>query len=1441
MNPQSATVTGGVAKSKQDPGPGREAGRTLRFLKRLAACSSLLGLTLAVHPARADAPLTLGTTYAGSLTVPGQSHTYTFTGAPGQQIYLDSQDADNASITLTLLSPSGTTLYSRNDDYDSGPLVLTESGTYKLVVNGTGATTGSYQFRLLDLSAGAPLALGTILAGQLSPPLACNVYRFNGTRGQRINLQSLAYASSQAQWELVSPVNTVLASGQIYQNLGAVTLPLDGPYYLLVSGVVQGATPFSFQVLLTDVSDAPATASGFGVAHSGTIGTGQTNSFSLTAPAGLPVYLDSLDISGLSLVVDLIDPFGKTVFSVSETADAGPYILPRAGTYTLQVRANNGTTSGNYDFRLLDLTTSLTLPLNTTVSNVLSAPYQTDVYQFAATNGERLFYDAIDSDFDNVQVELVQPDGATPIHGNSDSDAGPLTIPFAGTNYLFLQSGLSSSPNYVFQMLPVDVQAALPLNADLSGTLATNAVVIYQLAGTAGEQLYFNAKGVNVGGAYWTLYRPDDAQVAGAALGGDFEVTLGQAGQYVLVLSGGGNAVTYTNQVNTFSYTTNALTLGAPTNAVIVHPGDQVYYTFAGSAGQRLYFDSRQTNYNSIQATLFSPTGQQVFTVNSASDAGPMTLTQNGAYTLVFDGSGDTTGTMAFNLLDLATAPVITTGTLGDTLSDQTQARLYHFNGTAGQRLALQHVSSSASQANWELVGLDDQILGSANINNNIGTVTLPATGAYGLVVAGNAFGGSPVSFQVSITDVSDAPPGATNGFGVEHSGNIASGQTNSFTLTAPAGLPVYFDSLDISGQSLDVDLIDPYGNTVFTVNETADAGPYILPRSGTYTLDVRGYNGTASGNYDFRLLDLTTSPVLPLNAAVSNTLAAPYQTQVYQFSGAVGQRLFYDALTNDSDYPSVAVQLENALGVTVWQSGDFQNDSGPLTLAHSETYYLLLKGKKSPASSYNFQLLDLSSQPPLPVNAAATNALAAYQSVVYQYPGVAGQQLYFHALPGNPSGSWMLSDPNNNIVSGGSASLTGDLEVTLPVDGVYALVLGTYNGVAGTNVFKVNDYAYITNSYALGTAVTNTISEPGEQKVYTFNGVAGQRLYYDALAADPPYPNIISVELLNPQGAVDSAISGRFSYDRGPFTLSESGTYTLIFNGNGASTGTFAFDLLVVTNQPVLPVNAAATNALAAYQSVVYQYSGVAGQQLYFHALPGNPSGSWTLSDPNNNTVSGGSGSLTGDLEVTLPLNGVYALVLGTYNGAVGTNVFQVNPFNSGETMVINSAPVLNPIAKQIVGEGNTLTFTAAASDSDGDALTFSLDPGGPAGAAIGASSGVFSWTPPVTGFSLATNVIVRVTDNGAPSLSAAQTVSIEVISGPVMMTVQKSAGSAAVFWRSAPGKNYQLQFKNKLTDSTWTNIGGNLSATNFITSEMDATVGTNTMRFYRVGLLNP
>jgi hypothetical protein len=107
-----------------------------------------------------------------------------------------------------------------------------------------------------------------------------------------------------------------------------------------------------------------------------------------------------------------------------------------------------------------------------------------------------------------------------------------------------------------------------------------------------------------------------------------------------------------------------------------------------------------------------------------------------------------------------------------------------------------------------------------------------------------------------------------------------------------------------------------------------------------------------------------------------------------------------------------------------------------------------------------------------------------------------------------------------------------------------------------------------------------------------------------------------------------------------------------------------------------------------------------------------------------------------------------------------------------------INEPPVLGQLANHTIAQGETLRFTALASDPDQPAhpLEFTLDGNAPAGATIDAHSGEFTWKP-VPGIHSpgAYSFAVLVTDRGSPALSDSQTVVITVIPDTTPPTIDR------------------------------------------------------------------
>jgi PKD repeat protein len=124
----------------------------------------------------------------------------------------------------------------------------------------------------------------------------------------------------------------------------------------------------------------------------------------------------------------------------------------------------------------------------------------------------------------------------------------------------------------------------------------------------------------------------------------------------------------------------------------------------------------------------------------------------------------------------------------------------------------------------------------------------------------------------------------------------------------------------------------------------------------------------------------------------------------------------------------------------------------------------------------------------------------------------------------------------------------------------------------------------------------------------------------------------------------------------------------------------------------------------------------------------------------------------------------------------------------------VVDPYPVLSPIGNKTINEQAQLAFTAAATDADpGATLTFSLDPGAPAGATIQGATGAFSWTPTEAQGPGSYPITVRVTNDHSPPVSDAETITVtvrEVNTAPILDPIGNKAvavGSTLAFTATA------------------------------------------------------
>jgi hypothetical protein len=170
------------------------------------------------------------------------------------------------------------------------------------------------------------------------------------------------------------------------------------------------------------------------------------------------------------------------------------------------------------------------------------------------------------------------------------------------------------------------------------------------------------------------------------------------------------------------------------------------------------------------------------------------------------------------------------------------------------------------------------------------------------------------------------------------------------------------------------------------------------------------------------------------------------------------------------------------------------------------------------------------------------------------------------------------------------------------------------------------------------------------------------------------------------------------------------------------------------------------------------------------------------------------------------------------------------------------NRYPVLAPIPNASLVTGDTLAFTAVATDPDlpPQLFTYSLAAGAPTGAVINVASGAFTWIPSPAQIPSTNVITVRVTDDGVPALSAARTFTAVVVAGfHINSIVRQPNGDVVLGIGATVGKTYRVEYKNDLNAAEWTQLGTDQVATVTPLVIVD-NLGASLQRFYRVQQLD-
>lgn len=310
---------------------------------------------------------------------------------------------------------------------------------------------------------------------------------------------------------------------------------------------------------------------------------------------------------------------------------------------------------------------------------------------------------------------------------------------------------------------------------------------------------------------------------------------------------------------------------------------------------------------------------------------------------------------------------------------------------------------------------------------------------------------------------------------------------------------------------------------------------------------------------------------------------------------------------------------------------------------------------------------------------------------------------------PGKYSGSTNVSNaqirrPNGTIPFGLGNSNGLDIgPYVTDVAGNFTLeVSPPYPGYSGKYDFELIDVATAAVPASFDEKVTVHFSTGRETRVVSFDVLAGQQLYYDAINPSPP-PNV-NVRLISASGELTSLASqsdnNSFVNLFGALSFRETGKYYVMITGEQNTAFDFSFRLVDMSMAPQLSMNtdySATVNPPG--RAELYRLQGTAGQVLWYDSLNQDRLVGFTVLGVGGNQVF--NTNAADDHVFVLPDSGTYYVILDSASFAPSSFGFRLIDLHASSVLPM-SVPTTSEIA---TGHQATFRFSGVAGQ------TFSFD----------------------------------------------------------------------------------------------------------------------------------
>jgi hypothetical protein len=292
---------------------------------------------------------------------------------------------------------------------------------------------------------------------------------------------------------------------------------------------------------------------------------------------------------------------------------------------------------------------------------------------------------------------------------------------------------------------------------------------------------------------------------------------------------------------------------------------------------------------------------------------------------------------------------------------------------------------------------------------------------------------------------------------------------------------------------------------------------------------------------------------------------------------------------------------------------------------------------------------------------------------------------------------------------------------VTMATTGTYKIQIipsSTYTGKAVVQAWDVPD-DLVTAIPADGTLTTQTYAAPGQNGTLTFTGTAGQRVSLLAGGGSTTAKNV-AVSIKAPSGAtvLASTAVGYSSSFFGPFTLAETGTYTITANPKSYLIGTCEFQLWTVAADQTGTLTMGGGNQVLSFpapgQNASLTFAGTSGQKVTLAVSPVSlanvTAATVTIRKPDNTLLSTLAVTNSGTLlePTTLPATGTYTVSVDPTAQATGSITLSLYLSPSDLTGTLSSG---TPSTLNVATIGQNASYTITGTTGQYLALRFAND----------------------------------------------------------------------------------------------------------------------------------